>query len=68
MDKINERALKVVYNDISNLSIDELLVKINQWAFIKETFSYFPLKLPFKVKNWIAPELENNIFQFVKTL
>ena len=45
MDKIHERTLKVVYNDIPNLSTDELLVKDKSVSIYQRNFQLLPIEI-----------------------
>ena len=65
VNKIHERALRLVYDDSPYLSLDELLIKdksvsihqINLQLLATETF---------KVKNGVSTGLTEDIFHFVK--
>ena len=63
VNKIHEKALKLVYIDCLYLSFDELLIKVKSVDFIKEIFSFWQLK-SFKVENTVSTGLTKDIFQF----
>ena len=65
INKIGKRALKVVYNDTTNLIFDELLLKDKSVSIHQINFQLPAIEI-FKVKNQIATELMNEIFQFAK--
>ena len=62
INKIHERALRLVYKDYT-LSFDDLLAKDNPFKIHQKNLQKLAIKV-FKVKKGLAPAIINNIFGF----
>ena len=65
INRIYERALKLVYNDTPNLSFDEFFIKEKSMSIDQRNLHLLSATEIVKAKNDIALELTNNICQFV---
>ena len=59
-NKLNERALRIVYEDFAS-SFAELLEKDNSTTMHNRNIHLLAIEL-FKVKNWLSPPIMNEIF------
>ena len=64
VNKIHERSLRLVYDDSSYLSFDELLIKYKSVSIHQRNVQFLAIEI-FKVKNGVSTELTEDIFQFV---
>ena len=62
INKIHERALRLVYKDYTS-SFDDLLAKDNSFEIHQRNLQRLAIEI-FKVKKGIAPAIMNNIFKF----
>ena len=62
VNKIHERALRLVYKDYTS-SFDDLLAKDNSFKIHQRNLQKLAIEI-FKVKKGIAPAIMNNIFKF----
>ena len=62
INKIHERALRLVYKDYIS-SFDDLLAKDNSFKIHQRNLQKLAIEI-FKVKKGIAPAIMNNIFEF----
>ena len=65
VNKIHQRALRLVFDDSSHLSFDELLIK-GKSVTIHQRNLQFLVKEIFKVKKWMSTGLTEDIFYFAK--
>ena len=64
VNKIHERALRLVYDDSPYLSFDELLIKDKSVSIHQKNLRLLATKI-FKVKNRVSTGLTEDIFHFV---
>ena len=64
VNKINERAFRLVYGDSPYLSFDELLIKDESVSIHQRNLQFLATEI-FKVKNGLPTGLTENIFHFV---
>ena len=64
VNKIHERALRLVYDDKPYLSFDELLIKDKSVSIHQRNLQFLAIE-KFKVKNGVSTGLTKDIFQFV---
>ena len=65
VNKIHERALRLVYNDSPCLSCDKLLIKEKSVSIRQRNLRFLGTEI-FMVKNGVSTGLTENIFHFVK--
>ena len=61
INKIHERALRLVYKDYTS-SFDDLLAKDNSFKIHQRNLQKLAIEI-FKVKNGIAPTIMNSVFE-----
>ena len=64
INKLNERALRLVYDDNPKLSFDELLAKDNSVTIHQRNLQLLATEI-FKVKQGLSTGLTDEIFQFI---
>ena len=64
INRILERALRMVYNDYKS-NFKELLEPDHSFTFHERSIQYLPIKA-YKVKNGLSPVILNDVFQFGK--
>ena len=67
INSIHERALKLVYQDSQNLTVQELLAKGKSISVYQKTLQFLATEI-FKLKMGVPPELINDIFHLWKDL
>ena len=67
VNKIHERALRLVYDDSPYLSFDELLIKDKSVSIHQRNLQLLATEI-FKVKNGVSTELTEDIFHFINKL
>ena len=64
INRIHERALRLVYNNNQHLSFNELLIKDKTVSIHQRNLQLLATEI-FKVRNGISTELMEDVFQFV---
>ena len=64
VNKIHERALRLVYDDSPYVSLDEVLIKDKSVNIHQRNLQFLGTEI-FKVKNGVSTELTEDIFHFV---
>ena len=67
MNSIHKRALKLVYQDSQNLTVQELLAKDKSISVHQKNLQFLATEI-FKSKMRVSPELINDIFHLWKDL
>ena len=67
MNSIHKRALKLVYQDSQNLTVQELLAKDKSISVHQKNLQFLATEI-FKSKMGVSPELINDIFHLWKDL
>ena len=67
MNSIHKRALKLVYQDSQNLTVQELLAKDKSISVHQKNLQFLATEI-FKSKMGVSPELINGIFHLWKDL
>ena len=65
INSIHKRALKLVYQDSSDLTFQELLAKDKSVSVHQKSLQFLATEI-FKSKTGVSPELMNDIFHFVE--
>ena len=65
INKIHKRAIRLVYQDHSNLSFNELLKKFNLISIHQKNLQCLAIEI-YKAKNKISPNLINDLFIFIE--
>ena len=65
INKIHEKALRRVYKDETNLSLDNLLKK-DKSVGIKEIYKIYKATKIYKMRNDLGPKILKDIFHFVQ--
>ena len=65
IDKIHEKALRLVYKDETNLSLDDLLKKDKSVSIHQRNLQILATEI-YKVRNDLGPEIMKDIFHFVQ--
>ena len=67
MNSIHKRALKLIYQDSQNLTVQELLAKDKSISVHQKNLQFLATEI-FKSKMGVSPELINDIFHLWKDL
>ena len=65
INKIHEKALRLVYKDETNLSLDDLLREDKSVSIHLRNLQILATEI-YKVRNYLRPETMKDIFHFVK--
>ena len=65
INKIHEKALRLVYKDKTNLSLDDLLRKDKSVSIHQRNLQTLATEI-YKARNYLGPEIMKDIFHFVQ--